>query len=123
MNSIPASLSENAKTGGSIAAGVVAALGASTCCVGPLVLVMLGVGGAWAAGLRALEAFYPLFVGAAIAFFGFAFWRLYFRPAACSPEGACTPATLRRQRIAFWTTLVAAKALILFPFYAPLVIG
>lgn len=121
---IPVSpVSDSAKTGGTIAAGILAALGASSCCVGPLVLVSLGLGGAWIAGLRALETFYPVFLGAAIVFFGIAFWRLYFRPATCDAEGACSPGSLRRQRIAFWTTLVAAKALILFPFYSPLVFG
>lgn len=124
METIPASRDSNGvRTGGTIAAGILAAAGASTCCVGPLVLVTLGLGGAWVAGLRALEAFYPVFLGAAILFFGMAFWRLYLRPPGCEAGGACAPGTLRRQRIAFWATLVAAKALILFPFYAPLVLG
>lgn len=100
----------------SIAAGVVSALGASTCCVLPLVAVSIGLGGAWIAQLRELERFYPVFVGIAIAAFGYAFYRLYMRPAPCGPEAACvTPPQRRRQRIAFWSTLVSAKALILFP--------
>lgn len=124
METIPASpASDSARTGGTIAAGILAALGASTCCVGPLVLVTLGLGGAWVAGLRALEVFYPVFLGAAILFFGIAFWRLYLRPASCEAGGACAPGTLRRQRIAFWATLIVAKAIVLFPFYAPLVLG
>jgi len=100
----------------SIAAGAVSALGASTCCVLPLVLVSAGVGGAWVAQLRALEHFQWVFIAFALAAFGYAFYRLYVRPAPCAPDAACaTPATRRRQRIAFWTTLVAAKALILSP--------
>lgn len=123
METIPVpAASGSPGTGGPIAAGILAALGASTCCVGPLVLVTLGLGGAWVSGLRALEPFYPLFLGAAILFFAIAFWRLYLRAATCA-AGACAPKTLRRQRIAFWTTLIAAKALILFPFYAPLVLA
>ncbi len=101
----------------SIAAGVASALGASVCCVLPLLLVAIGVGGAWVAQLRALERFYPAFVGVAIAAFAYAFYRLYLKPAACAPDSACaTPNTRRNQRVAFWTTLVMAKALILFPF-------
>lgn len=109
----------------SIATGAVSALGASTCCVLPLVLVTLGVGGAWVAQLRELERFYYVFAGIALAAFGYAFYRLYLRPApACAPDTACaTPATRRRQRIAFWTTLVLAKALVLSPFYAPYLLG
>ena len=100
----------------SIAAGAASALGASVCCVLPLVLVAIGVGGAWVAQLRALERFYPVFVGLAIAAFAYAFYRLYLKPAPCAPDTACvSPTTRRNQRIAFWATLVAAKALILFP--------
>lgn len=107
----------------SIAAGVVSALGASTCCVLPLALVSFGLGGAWVAQLRELERFYPLFVAVAIAAFGFAFYRLYLRPAPCAPEAVCSPTVRRRQRIAFWATLFAAKALVLSPFYAPYLLG
>ena len=100
----------------SIAAGAASALGASTCCVLPLVLVSAGIGGAWVAQLRELERFQWVFIALALAAFGYAFHRLYLRPAPCVPGTACaTPATRRRQRVAFWTTLVAAKALILSP--------
>ena len=100
----------------SIAAGAASALGASVCCVLPLVLVAIGVGGAWVAQLRSLERFYPVFVGLAIAAFAYAFYRLYLKAVPCAPDTACvSPTTRRNQRIAFWATLVAAKALILFP--------
>ena len=83
-------------------------------------LVALGLGGAWVSGLRALEPLFPVFIAIAIGAFGFAFWRLYVTPRRCAPAVACAnPSVLRRQRIAFWVTLVIAKALILFPFYAP----
>lgn len=101
----------------SILAGAAAALGASSCCVLPLALVTLGVSSVWLARLRALEPFYPEFLGLAIAAFAFAFWRLYLRPVSCDEGEACAnPAVRRRQRIAFWLTLVAAHALVLFPF-------
>jgi mercuric ion transport protein len=100
----------------SIVAGAVSALGASTCCVLPLALVSAGVGGAWIAQLRSLERFQWVFIALAVAAFVYAFYRLYLKPAPCAPDTACaTPLTRRRQRIAFWATLVAAKALILFP--------
>ncbi len=108
----------------SIAAGAVSAIGASTCCVLPLVLVSVGIGGAWVAQLRELERFYYVFVAIAIGAFGYAFYRLYLRPAPCAPDAACAaPQVRRRQRVAFWTTLVAAKALVLSPFYVPYFLG
>ncbi|MBI2753741.1 MAG: mercury transporter MerT [Betaproteobacteria bacterium] len=108
----------------SIAAGALSALGASTCCVLPLALVSIGIGGAWVAQLRELERFQWIFIALAIAAFGFAFYRLYVRPAAaCAPGTTCAPATRRRQRIAFWVTLLSAKALVLSPFYVPYLLG
>ena len=107
-------------TSESSSSGRTTAIGASACCAGPLILVAIGLGGAWVGGLRALEPFYPVFIAVAIGAFGFAFWRLYVAPKRCAPEVACASASvLRRQRIAFWVTLVLAKAMILFPFYAP----
>ncbi len=109
----------------SIVAGAASAIGASACCVLPLALVTIGVGGAWVAQLRELERFYYVFVAVALAAFAYAFYRLYLRPATdCAPESACAmPSTRRRQRIAFWITLVTAKALVLSPFYVPLLLG
>jgi mercuric ion transport protein len=108
----------------SIAAGAVSALGASTCCVLPLALVSMGLGGAWIAQLRALERFQWVFIGLAAAAFGYAFYRLYLRPAPCAPDAACVaPETRRRQRIAFWVTLVTAKAILLAPFYVPYLVA
>lgn len=108
----------------SIAAGTLSALGASTCCVLPLVLVSVGVGSAWVAQLRELERFYYVFVALAVGAFAYAFYRLYLVPAPCAPDTACAdPQVRRRQRIAFWTTLIAAKALVLSPFYVPYFLG
>src|SRR5712691_6555853 len=102
----------------SIITGAISALGASACCMLPLALVSVGLGGAWVAQLRSLERFYPVFVGLAIAAFGYAFYRLYLKRASCAADsevGCAVPVSRRGQRIAFWATLVAAKALILFP--------
>ena len=107
----------------SIFAGAASALGASTCCVLPLVLVSTGIGGTWIAQLRALERFQWVFLGLAVLAFGYAFYRLYLRPAPCGPDMACTPTMRRHQRIAFWATLVTAKAILLAPFYVPYLLG
>lgn len=101
----------------SIATGALAALGASTCCFLPLVLVSVGLGGAWIAQLSEMERFFPVFAGVAIAAFAFAFYRLYLRPAPTGPEAACiSPPRRRRQRVVFWASLVGAKALIASPY-------
>ena len=60
----------NAK--GSLVAGVLAGIGASVCCVGPLVLLALGIGGAWISNLTALQPYRPLFIGLTLLFLGLA---------------------------------------------------
>ncbi|TDW25242.1 MerT mercuric transport protein [Rhizobium azibense] len=48
------------------AGGIIAALGASSCCVVPLALLALGISGAWIGNLTAFAPYQPLFVTAAI---------------------------------------------------------
>src|SRR5258708_24664719 len=43
------------------AGGILAALGAASCCVIPFALFMLGVSGAWIGNLTALEPYQPIF--------------------------------------------------------------
>ena len=108
-------------TPGSVLAVAAAAIGASACCAGPLLLVILGVGGAWGSRLVALEPLQPYFVTLALMFFGFAFYRLYRPQDACAPDEVCSvPAVRRRQRVMFWVVSAFAAALMAFPLYAPL---
>ncbi len=105
----------------SLVAGAVAALVASVCCVGPLVLLALGVGGAWVANLTALEPYRPIFVAVALVSLGLAFHKLYLMPAACAPGEACAvPAGRKRQRLIFWLIAAPLLALLAFPWYAPI---
>ena len=102
-------------------ASVLAAIGATACCFGPLLLVTLGLGGAWVSSLRALEPYQPVFALLTLAFIGFAFYRLYIQPRRCAPGEACAiPAVLKRQRIIFWLVVVVVAAMFSFPFYAPI---
>jgi mercuric ion transport protein len=108
-------------TSGSLMAGAAAAIGASACCAGPLLLVVLGIGGAWGSRLVALQSYQPFFVVASLAFFGYAFYRLYRKPEACAPGQACAiPAVRQRQRVIFWFIALMAVLLMALPVYAPL---
>ena len=109
------------KENGFLIAGILSAIGASICCIGPLVLLALGISGAWIGSLTALEPYRPIFIGLTLLFLGFAFYRLYLVRPSCSPESACaTPRTLRRQRVAFWIVAVLVLSLIAVPWIAPL---
>lgn len=105
-------------------AGAAAAFVGSLCCVGPLVLLALGISGAWISQLTALEPYRPIFVGVMLVFLGLAFRQLYIVPAHCAPGEACAnPRLRRRQRQIFWVVVVGLAALIAFPWYAPLILS
>lgn len=105
----------------SLAAGALAAVGASLCCVAPLVLLGLGISGAWIGTLTSLEPVRPVFAVATLAFLGLAFRKLYFLKHRCASGTACAePRLLSRQRLAFWVVSLSALGLLAIPELAPL---
>ncbi len=99
-------------------AAVIAAIGASLCCIGPLVLLALGIGGTWISTLTALEPYRPVFIGVTLIFLGLAFRKLYLAPQQCTSGDACAVSTTRRnQRIIFWVVGALIIALLTFPYY------
>ena len=105
---------------GVLAAGGIAAILASACCLGPLVLVSLGLGGAWLSNLTALEPFRPVFVGAALVALFFAYRRI-FRPAAeCKPGEVCArPQAKRAYKVMFGVVAILVAVALAFPYIAP----
>ena len=100
-----------------IAAGL-AAIGASVCCIGPLVLIALGISGTWISYLTAFEPYQPLFVAITVTFLFLAFRKLYILPRHCVEGDSCAlPTVLRNQRRIFWLVTVLLIALLTFPYY------
>lgn len=97
--------------------GGLAAILASTCCLGPLVLITLGVSGAWIGNLTALEPYRPIFIGAALAALFFA-WRRIFHPAqACRPDEVCAvPQTQKIYKAWFWIVAALVAVALAFPY-------
>lgn len=101
-----------------LAAAGFAAIGASVCCVVPLVFVLLGIGGAWMARLTAFDVWRPWFTAATIVCLLAAFWALYRPAVQCATGGACAdPRRLRAQRRWLWIATGAIALLLLFPYY------
>ena len=104
-----------------LAVGGLAALLASTCCLGPLVLIAIGFSGAWIGNLTKLEPYRPIFIGVALVamFFG---WRRIYRPATeCNPGDVCAlPQTQRIYKILFWIVAILVLIALSFPYLAPL---
>jgi mercuric ion transport protein len=105
-------------------ASALAAIICSLCCVAPLVLITLGISGAWISQLTALEPYRPILIGVMLVFLGLAFRQLYIVPARCAPGEICAnPRLQRRQRQIFWVVVVGLAVLIAFPWYALLLLS
>jgi mercuric ion transport protein len=108
------------KTGsGALVIGGLAAILASTCCLGPLVLVALGLSGAWIGNLTLLEPYRPVFIAGALVALFFAGRRI-FRPAqACEPGEVCAvPRTRRIYRILFVIASALVVVALVYPYVA-----
>ena len=106
---------------GALGIGGFAAILASICCLGPLVLVSIGISGAWIGNLRVLEPYRPIFIGAALVALFFAYRRI-FRPAeACKPREVCAvPQVKTAQKIIFVIVAALTGLAIAFPYILPL---
>jgi mercuric ion transport protein len=105
---------------GALFTGGLAAILASTCCLGPLVLVSLGFSGAWIGNLTVLEPYRPIFIGAALVALFFA-WRRIFRPAkSCQPGEVCAIPQIRSTyQLIFWIVAALVVVALGFPYVVP----
>jgi mercuric ion transport protein len=118
---IPRNGPERSDTGMRLAAigGVLGALAASSCCILPLALFSLGVGGAWMGNLTALAPYQPIFAAFTLAVLGFGFWRVYGARPACAADEACArPLPRRMVKAGLWFATVLTGAALAFPFVA-----
>lgn len=105
---------------GTLIGSIIAGVAASTCCLGPLVLLALGISGSWIGNLSALEPYRPVLIGITLVFLGLAFRKLYLLPQSCAVDAPCArPSNLRRQRIIFWIVSVFVLIIMSFPWYGP----
>lgn len=102
-----------------LATGGLAAILASACCVGPLILVSIGLGGAWVSNLQVLEPLKPGFLGVALLAMIFAYRRI-FRPVAdCKPGEICAlPQARLTYKITFWIVIALMLVAFTFPYFA-----
>jgi mercuric ion transport protein len=117
-NQIP----DSAKDGAFATGGVLAAIGASSCCILPLALALAGIGGAWIGTLTALSPYQPIFLGVGAIAVGAGLWRAYGRTRRACDGPQCGTARSRRwTRTGLWLAagllLIAATT----SWWAPLV--
>jgi mercuric ion transport protein len=104
------------------ASGVAGAILASSCCIVPLLLVALGVSGAWIGTLTGLEPYKPLFAVVALAFIGLGFRHVYFRPRPACAEGSycAKPQSSRVAKSTLWFAAVLVLLAMTVNWWAPL---
>src|SRR5258706_11599228 len=104
------------------AGGIIAALGAASCCVVPFALFTLGVSGAWIGNLTALEPYQPFFATVAAGVIGYGFYFVYLKPKTpCAENSYCArPSSGRLVKTGLWLATVLFIVAIGFPKLAPL---
>lgn len=123
-------VAESVSTGGSRGMGLAAiggltgAVAATACCIVPLVLFTLGVGGVWVGRLASLSPYQPYFIGFAVLAIAYGFWQVYGRPkAACADGDACArPLPRRLVKTSLWSATVLVLAAIVYPFVIPYIL-
>ena len=102
--------------------GVLGALLASSCCIVHLVLISLGVSGAWIGSLTALDPYKPVFIGIAVLFLAGGFWQVYFKkPEPCEDGTICArPESSRMTKAALWIATILVLLALTIDYWAPL---
>lgn len=95
------------KSGWLVGGGILASIIASLCCVGPLILTLLGVSGA--AVLSKFETLRIPMILLVLVFFGVAGFVLYQKRNNCEPGSICAdPKKFKKMVIFYWIGLVIA---------------
>lgn len=112
-------MSEPQNGRGALFTGGLAAILASACCLGPLVLIALGFSGAWIGNLTVLEPYRPIFIGAALV--------ALFSPGGASTDrrkpanqGMCAiPQVRATYKLIFWVVAALVLVALGFPYVMP----
>lgn len=101
--------------------GSLAAVLASVCCVGPLLLLMLGVGGAWLSNLTALEPYRPIFIVISLLTLVLAGQNMFRSRPGCPTGESCSQLSEGKwQAVAFWAVSILVLSALMFPYLLPL---
>jgi|APLak6261684236_1056157.scaffolds.fasta_scaffold11463_2 mercuric ion transport protein len=104
-----------------VAGGLLGAILASACCLGPLALVSLGISGAWIGSLTALSPYSLYFAVASVACIAFGFWQVYLRPETVCVEGSwcARPTSSILTKSALWAATALVLASLTLGWWAP----
>lgn len=121
INSKDKKFAEPQEGRGILVAGGLAAVLASTCCLGPLILVTLGFSGAWISSLTVLEPYRPIFIGVALLALLLAHRRIFRPGQACLPGQVCALPQVRSSYcLIFWIVAALVALALAYPYLLPL---
>jgi mercuric ion transport protein len=106
--------------------GLFAGIAASLCCVGPLILLLLGLGGAWVGDLTALEPYRPIFIGIAVVALVIAYLRIFRAKGELSCDEGKVCEQLKVNRLYKWLFLgvvVVVLTSIMSPYLISVIYG
>ena len=101
--------------------GILGALAASSCCILPLALFSLGIGGAWIGNLTALAPYQPIFVAVTTGILGYGYYLVYSKPKiTCEADATCVRSLPNNVlKISLWISTALVLLATAFPFIAP----
>ena len=106
------------------AGGILGALAASSCCLLPFALFMLGVSGAWIGNLTALAPYQPILFAATVGCLGVGYYLVYRQPKTVCADGSCArPLPKRGVKAALWAATALVLAAVAFDYLAPVLLG
>ncbi|HWM68263.1 MAG TPA: mercuric transporter MerT family protein [Steroidobacteraceae bacterium] len=104
---------------------VFAAIGVCvSCCLLPLALAALGLGGAWVGGLKTFVPYKPIFVIIASGLLVYGFYVVYWRRnTACVGEACTSCLPGRSARVGLWVATILGASSVLFDYLEPYLFG
>ena len=103
---------------GPLVAGLLTSVLSVACCVGPLLLVSIGLGGAWATRLAALDPYRPWFVTLSILFLGWGIWSTWKKASRSCGVGTVCRTPVKRTQKMVWGIVLLSLLVLAFPWYA-----
>lgn len=103
---------------------VIGAILASSCCIAPLLLITLGVSGAWMGNLTALAPYQGYFIVATLLCLATGYWYVYFKPKKpCADNSYCaSPKSDNVVKLALWFATVLIVLALSVNFIVPLLL-
>lgn len=102
------------------AGALVGGIAALSCCVMPLVFVVVGISGAWIASLTALSPYQPAFLAVAVGSILYGHWATYRARRACAAGAVCAqPLPHRLVNAGLWAGTLFVAAAIAADYAAP----